>query len=450
MELEKLDRASLRTGIALVTIGFISLLFYACPLFSQPLPQRVRIAVLNLEVTYSLEPTLSMPLTDRLRQELFETGNFQVIERNMMEEILEEQGFQMSGCVSDACAVEAGQLLGVTRMVAGSIARIDDLYSLNLRMIDVETGEVLSVISEDYTTSVQQILTEGLQEAVTNLVNSQMVAFLPEPPKSDSAPTAAHTPALTQAQLDSLPERINGPIAGMDFVLIPEGEFVMGSPRSEDGHMPNEEPMRQVNVGPFYMMTTELTQNQYRRIMLGNPSEYLDEHTPVHNVSWIAIQEFLRRLNAEFPGHNYRLPTEAEWEYACRAGTTSPYYSGNTRGGLNRVAWRHSSSEGISIYHPQPVALKEPNDFGLYDMHGNVWEWVQDCYRPSYYDAPYDASAIVEEGNELRVIRGGGFESPFDGCRSATRRSLEKTGHRDDVGFRLVMDVPDPVEETHE
>jgi formylglycine-generating enzyme required for sulfatase activity len=227
---------------------------------------------------------------------------------------------------------------------------------------------------------------------------------------------------------------------GMEFVLIPAGSFTMGSPLNEPGRDLDEQQHPVTIKRPFYLQTTEVTQKQWRQVMGSNRSWSKDcgDDCPVENVSWDDAQEFIKKLNQMESGEKYRLPTEAEWEYACRAGTRTSYYTGETEEGLNQAGW-YSKNSGNKLH---PVGEKKPNAWGLYDMHGNVWEWVEDDWHDTYKRAPDDGSAWIDNRRGYgRVIRGGSWLIDARNCRSATRFG-DGPGRRDDfVGFRLSRSV---------
>ena len=224
----------------------------------------------------------------------------------------------------------------------------------------------------------------------------------------------------------------DGPLTGMKFAFIPGGSFQMGS---NDG-TEDEKPVHTVNIGSFQMMTTEVTQAMWEQVMGDNPSNFKGSVRPVESVSWEDIQEFLKKLNTQYPGRSYRLPTESEWEYACRAGTTTRFSSGSSDSDLDRVGW-YSGNSGDKTH---PVGQKQPNAWGLYDMHGNVWEWCEDVWHEDYNGAPTDGSAWTKGGNQgRRVLRGGSWYGSPKYCRSAFRGRYGAVGSNDVVGFRLVF-----------
>lgn len=227
---------------------------------------------------------------------------------------------------------------------------------------------------------------------------------------------------------------------GMDFVLIPEGKFDMGSPSSEMGRYDFEEPVHRVKIPDrFYLGKYEVTQKQWVEVMGSNPSFFKGDDLPVESVSWNDVQEFIKKLNAKEGTDKYRLPSEAEWEYAGRAGTTTRYSFGNDLDTsidpkLGDYAW----CADPFLSGPHPVGQYKPNPWELYDMHGNVFEWVQDEIHYSYNGAPSDGSAWESGDGSVRVFRGGSWRSPVNVCRSAFRDGNYPDSREDYVGFRLL------------
>lgn len=225
---------------------------------------------------------------------------------------------------------------------------------------------------------------------------------------------------------------------GMEFVEIPEGGFDMGSPSSEKGRKFNEGPVHNVNISyNFYLGKYEVTQKQWREIMGNSPSFNKGDDLPVEQVSWNDVQEFIKNLNEIEGTDKYRLPTEAEWEYAARAGTTTMYSYGNNISELGDYAWYIGNSNGTS----HVVGQKKPNPWGLYDIHGNVWDWVQDGWHETYDGAPTDGSAWVNNATPFKVRRGGVFRQGFDESRSAMRLNEHIDGRYSGIGFRLARDI---------
>lgn len=256
---------------------------------------------------------------------------------------------------------------------------------------------------------------------------------------------------------------VSGP-AGMSFVLISPGSFFMGSPVDEEARNEDEHRHRVTIKSPFYLQTTEVTQGQWKAVMGSNPSTFrrCGDQCPVESVSWDDVQEFIRRLNMQAKNVRYRLPTEAEWEYAARAGTSTAIYTGPLRilgysnaPALDRIAWYGGNScaayEGAfdcrawpekqnrcSFCGPHPVSRKQPNAWGLYDMIGNVWEWVQDWYDP--YTAGTASASTEPKKGKSKVFRGGSWNYAPRSCRAAYRLDNVPSSRLPFVGFRLARD----------
>ena len=249
------------------------------------------------------------------------------------------------------------------------------------------------------------------------------------------------------------------------MVYIPGGTFTMGSPESEEGRYDDEGPQHDVTVPPFFMGKYPVTQGQWKEIAsrtdlkvkldlklepsyFKEPYQDIDRwHRPVERVSWYEAVEFCERLS-KLTQRNYRLPSEAEWEYACRAGTTTPFYFGNTiTPELVNYNGRYvygNAQKGEYREETTPVGQFYPNAFGLYYMHGNVYEWCQDTWHNNYNEAPTDGSAWETGGNSSsRVLRGGSWYSYPRWCRSADRSSYVSVEVvYNYIGFRLVSFPP--------
>jgi len=218
---------------------------------------------------------------------------------------------------------------------------------------------------------------------------------------------------------------------GMEFVLIPSGTFKMGSSNGES----DEKPIHSVTISEaFYMGKYEVTQKEWKAVMGDNPSSFKGDKLPVEQVSWNDIQEFIKKLNQKEGGTKYRLPTEAEWEYAARAGSNSKWSFGDNESQLGDYAWYGSNSNSQT----HPVGQKKPNKYGLYDVHGNVWEWVQDWYDSNYYSSSPKTDSKGPSSGSLRVFRGGGWYSDAEYTRSADRDFDNPEYGFSNIGFRLV------------
>lgn len=220
-----------------------------------------------------------------------------------------------------------------------------------------------------------------------------------------------------------------------EMVVIPAGSFVMGSDRWAD-----EKPPHKVTIQHFLMGKAPVTQKEWMDVMGGNPSHFsaCGLECPIENISWKHVQEFLNRLNQK-TGKRYRLPSEAEWEYAARAGTTTEWSFGSDVSRLGDYAWHAGNSGGKT----QVVGQKLPNAFGLFDVHGNVWEWTQDCYHENYIGAPTDGRAWTQGciGNQM-VSRGGSWGSDHPAhLRSSSRSKKTADEWSRSGGFRLVRDM---------
>ncbi len=251
--------------------------------------------------------------------------------------------------------------------------------------------------------------------------------------------TQESTPAPSQSYIQTVivsQDSIQQTIDSLEFVLIPAGEFDMGSPLNEAGRSDNEGPVHHVKISKaFYMSKYEITQKQWRDVM---GRSFNGDNLPVETVSWNDGQNFIKKLNDKEGGNKYRLPTEAEWEYAARAGTTSRYFFGDEDSKLGDYAWYNSNSN----LKNHDVGQKKPNPWGLYDMYGGVREWVQDEYHGNYTGAPTDGSSWESGSDSDRVVRGGTCGTSAKYCRSAFRYYYDPG--RDwnmGLGFRLVRDL---------
>ena len=245
--------------------------------------------------------------------------------------------------------------------------------------------------------------------------------------KQGSQPDEQTRRDLAESRIESFTNSI-----GTTLKRIPAGSFVRGSSNG-----PREKPPHKVAIArPFYIGVCPVTQAEWKRVMGDNPSDFKGANMPVEKVSWKMAQDFCRKLS-EKEGLPYRLPTEAQWEYACRAGTTTEYCFGDSDDRLlGEYAWFDGNSGG----HTHDVGQKKPNAWGLFDMHGNVWEWCEDVWHANYDGAPADGSAWVEGGDEgVRLLRGGSWVNLPRACGSAARLTNVPRDEWSDYGLRVCL-----------
>jgi formylglycine-generating enzyme required for sulfatase activity len=278
------------------------------------------------------------------------------------------------------------------------------------------------------------------QQSITTAVTVSSSSAMPKVKEVKQEPVS---PIVKPA---ALPETVTNSI-GMQFQLIKPGTFLMGSPESESGRSDGEVQHQVTLTRPYYLGVYPVTQEEYERVMGSNPSHFKGKRHPVDSVSWEDAMAFIAKLNAlpseKSLGRLYRLPTEAEWEYACRAGTTTAYSFGDYPVYLGNYAW---FGEGF-IGSTHPVGNKQPNQWGLYDMHGNVREWCADWYGDYPNTAVTDPTGPT--GGLSRVDRGGSWFYGAAHCRSAVRFGFDPSFRDDGNGFRVALSpsgIPRPPE----
>jgi formylglycine-generating enzyme required for sulfatase activity len=390
------------------------------------------IAIFDLDIVGKVDKDISRPLTDSVRHEIVRAGRFKVMDRANMDRILREQAFQMQGGVLKDKAVEAGQFLGVGKIVIGSIGIVGRTYMISISLVNIESGETERVEEDTCKCELDELI-----ESVKRVAN-KLMAGVPAP-----APLIAPTPA--PSRVESVPEprmpavspsgvSFRDSITGMDFVLIKGGCYRMGEDDGDRG----ERPAHEVCVEDFYLGVLEVTQGQWKAVNGKNSSKNKKgDLYPVEDLSWNDVQDFIKELNKK-SGRYFRLATEAEWEYAAREGGRKKKWSGtNNEPELDAYAW----FENNAGRNTHPVGQKRPNALGLYDMTGNVWEWVGDWYDSSYYEeSPRSNPGGPGRGSD-RVFRGGSYKDSAKDIRTTKRE--KKSNRRSDstIGFRLALSV---------
>jgi sulfatase modifying factor 1 len=383
------------------------------------------------------KPGYAQELTSILVSEISKLGKYEIYSQENVRTLAGWTAEKMKlGCTSTQCLMALGQM-DVAKLISGSVGKIGNRYSVSLSLFDTQNAKAEKAISEFCRT--EDELIELVQKAGRQLLGAP------------GEPSAAEKKELDKTFTNSM---------GMEFVLIPAGKFIMGSPNNEPGRAENEGPQREVQITkPFYMGKYEVKVSEFRELVKAgqfktdaetnggayvpvkekwqrkegvnwmNPGFSQKDDHPVVCLAWPDAVEYCKWLTKK-TGHAYRLPTEAEWEYACRAGSQQAYSFGPDGRELSKYAWYGENSGGKT----RPVGQKKPNGWVLFDMHGNVWEWCQDWY------AAYPVGTAIDPGGPLRgsgrVHRGGGWISQEKYSRCAIRRS--GFGGSDRLGFRLV------------
>jgi sulfatase modifying factor 1 len=343
-------------------------------------------------------------LVDYISSYIVESGKYTVIDRTQRETILEEIEFSISDCVEEAC--QMGKLLSANQIVVGSLGQIGERYLLNIKLIEVETGITLSTASGKF---------DSVEDLIDN-AEGLTLRLIGEHKKHEG------------------------------FGLVEAGSFWMGS---NDGEA-DEKPVHTVTISrSFYMSQYEVTQKQWREMMGTSPSCFKGDDLPVENVRWYDAVEYCNRLSrkegltpcysgsgdkirCDFYAKGYRLPTETEWEYAARGGNMSRSHTFSGSNSAGEVGWYGDNSGGNS----EPVGQKRPNELGLYDMSGNVWEWCWDWYGG--YSSSFQTDPRGPSSGSFRVYRGGSWGSYVLYLRAAYRnRGIPSSGHGS-IGVRPV------------
>jgi formylglycine-generating enzyme required for sulfatase activity len=314
-----------------------------------------------------------------------------------------KSGKKTPACDDDKCLAEIGRAIGMDFIVAGDIGQIGDRFVMNIRLIDISKTEIKNRASRMVTGNMGLLADE-----VPGLV-AELFGISPAAAPSPKKPSPAE------------PETKVAPESGREgMVLIPTGTFVMGS---NDGES-DEKPAHQVTVSGFYMDKTEVTQEQYERVMGNNPGTFKGCPTcPAEMVSWNDAKAYCEKVGK-------RLPTEAEWEYAARAGSTTKYSWGDSMNG--DYAWYYDNANSKT----HPVGQKRPNAGGMYDMIGNVWEWCADWYDEKYFLSSPASNPQGPATGSCRVLRGGSWYGSDVIMRSANRLKGVPDNRLNRYGFR--------------
>ena len=396
--------------------------------FGKELP---KIAVWDL-TSGDIKGAYAQDLTLILASEVSKLGKYEVYSQENVRTLAGWTAERMQlGCTDTKCLTALGQM-DIAKLISGRVGKIGNRYTISLNLFDTQNARSENSLSK-FCTSEDELI-ELVQQTVRELLGE-----------------AIRPPGVEEKRVERKgDEKTFTNSIAMEFALIPAGRFMMGSKLSPEEVVKRwgekkiqrwfspEHPRHEVIISKaFYIGTYEVTQAQWQAVMGSNPSQFRGDDRPVEQVSWSDAKEFVRRLNEKEGTNRYRLPTEAEWEYACRAGSTTLFHYGddqkpNLR--LGDYAWYEENSG----HKAHRVGQKKPNGFGLYDMYGNVEEWCADWYALYQEGELTDPSGPTS--GQTRILRGGNCGHPWDSCRSARRNNNVPHYSSDYVGFRVVLD----------
>jgi len=362
-------------------------------------------------------------LATRMLSELVKSGRYKAVERS--EEFLNrldaEHVKQRSGDINDAQIRKLGNQFGVGFVCIADITPALGSNQVSARIVDVESAEVVAMGD---TESPLKTLSE-LNDASLEIV---AMMFGAETPGQRAKPARETTGSASQ------PAAMKDDKVGIEMVFVKGGAFTMGC-TSDQGKNCGEGTRGNITVGGFYIGKYEITQKQWVSVMGNNPSKQKSDNLPVENVSWEDAQAFISKLNA-MTGRKYRLPTEAEWEYAARGGAESKGYMYSGGNNIGDVAWYKDNSGNKT----NSVGAKTPNELGIYDMSGNMWEWIGDWYAYETYKSSGETNPKGPGSGTNRVRRGGGWNGEARLCRVSHRYYAAPSDRSGYLGFRIALD----------
>lgn len=384
------------------------------------LPKKdLKVAILSIQSSSVSKDNLDR-VSDFIAQEVEKKSSTKVLFLEDIRAMLQSEGLEtLLGCYTDSCISRIGNVLGIDAVIVGGIGQLGNNYLFTLKMIDVLRNNVTSRQSVRVTGDMGRILDE-----IPTMVGKIVEKGAMNPPNTGASQESAARPGDTTARA---PYRET-------LVWVKGGSFVMGS-KSTEGEA-DESPPHTVQIHGFYMDKYEVTRAEYERTMGTNPSTAKGcDECPVDNVSWNDAQEFCAK-------EGKRLPTEAEWEYACRAGTSGQFAFGNTlssdQANFNGKFPYGGAPSGQYRERAVPVGSYKANAWNLYDMHGNVAEWCLDWYDPSYYGNSERNDPLGPKEGKLKVVRGGSWSQKAASLRSSRRAGYNPTMKLNTIGFRCV------------
>jgi|GEM_PF-5029844 len=391
---------------------------------------KVTISVMDLNVTSGVSAGEAVMLTDKLLNELVNNGAYKVVERSKRDEILKEQGFQQTGaCDQGRCLVEAGQLLGVQKMVGGTIGRLGEVYAVELRVMDVKTGEIDRAFSRKYKGDVSKLL-DAMQEAAAYFSGNKYKIAVKQETTAVKGMIYLQTNAQGYKEYRNMKD-------GSILIEIPEGVFTMGSDESNN----DEKPAHDIFMDAYFIGKYEVTIGQYRNfadetgykgntgeILIKNGDGTINDDLPVSFANWKDAKTY-----CDWAG--LRLPTEAEWEKAARSIDCRMYPWGNDWDPLKCNSL--GSIDGFYYLAPVGHFTSGASPYGCLDMIGNVWEWCNDWYDKYYYSKSLDNSPKGSTVGPHRVMRGGSCRDGDAECNATKRNGKGWTRWDKKYGFRV-------------
>ena len=398
----------------------------------------VRVAILETvdkegNVDYAKELLLRQTLTFAINR----TQGYEGYNRVDMKQITGEQNFQRTGMVSDDQIKRVGVMTGAKYILIAEAANYSNTEILVLaNLVDIESGKIVNSSIPKVTSIESEALTKSCIDIAKTLLN------IGGGMSSTSSTSYSHTSTNSYGSSNygnsGSMQNQTFTVKGVPFTMIyvEGGSFVMGCTSEQSDCSDGERPTHRVMLDSYYIGETEVTQELWRAVMGDNPSKFRGDETklPVEMVSWDDCQLFITLLN-RMTGRKFRLPTEAEWEYAARGGRKSENNKYAGAPSLDYVGW-YTNNSGSRTHE---VKSKIPNELGIYDMSGNVWEWCQDWYGSSYYSSSPQANPTGPSSGSSRVLRGGGWNIIARCCRVANRACESPSYRRSHFGFRLIL-----------
>ena len=395
-----------------------------------PLRQTVpTIAILSIQSKSVTQENLDR-LSDFIADEFEKQSHTRVLFIDDIRSLLQAEGRQnLLNCYTDSCISLIGKYAGIDAVILGGLGQIGNSYMFNLKMVDVLRNKTLTRVNTTVTGDVGGILTE-----IPSMVN-QLSTVSAVAPTAENGSFIASKSAISSDQTESTPAPYRE-----TTIWIKGGSFSMGS-KSNEGDF-DETPPHTVKLRGFYIDKYEVTRTEFISAMKYNPSSVKGcDSCPVDNVSWAEANEYCRKMGK-------RLPTEAEWEYACKAGTTTQFSTGNTlsshQANFDGIYPYGGAPTGPNRQRTVPVGTYPANAWNLHDMHGNAAEWCADWFDPAYYGNSAAENPNGPQTGTLKCVRGGAYNQKGAALRSGNRSGYNPTLKMDYIGFRCVKDDTAP------